>query len=175
MYCSLGMPKQYRSTSWRQAITRDALEGRVILQFVCLLAWGQPPESLQQWQTRSSGFSSKRGVVGQSLIGWFHMPFLWIWIWNDSVQREVLWRVMEKCGVPPKLLSIIKYLHEGMWADVWVGSMTTECLDVRNGLRQGCTLAPTLFNIYISTVVANWRRRHVEAGVNVLYKHGRNW
>lgn len=34
-------------------------------------------------------------------------------------------------------------------------------------------MAPTLFNIYISAVVANWWSKHEEAGVNVLYKHGR--
>ena len=42
-----------------------------------------------------------------------------------------------------------------------------------NRLGQGCTLAPTLFNIYISAVVANWRDRYEEVGVSVLYKHGR--
>ena len=30
----------------------------------------------------------------------------------DSVPREGLWRVMEKCGVPPKLLSITKSFHK---------------------------------------------------------------
>ena len=60
-----------------------------------------------------------------------------------------------------------------MHAKVRVDSHITENLEVQNGLRQGCTLAPTLFNIYISAVVANWRDRYEEVGVNVLYKHGR--
>lgn len=91
----------------------------------------------------------------------------------DSVPRGALWRVLEKCGVPPRLLQIVKSFHEGMHAEVRVGSSTTESFEVRNGLRQGCTLAPTLFNIYISAVVANWRSKHEEAGVDVLYRHGR--
>ena len=91
----------------------------------------------------------------------------------DSVPRQALWKVLEKCGVPPKLLSLVKSCHEGMHAEVRVGSTTTEEFEVRNGLRQGCTLAPTLFNIYISTVVANWQIESPEAGVAVLYKHGR--
>ena len=32
------------------------------------------------------------------------------------------------------------------------------------------TLAPTLFNIYFSAVVASWQN---EAGVDVLFRHGR--
>ena len=91
----------------------------------------------------------------------------------DSVARGALWEVLEKCGVPPRLLKIVKSFHEGMYAEVRVGSQTTEKFEVWNGLRQGCTLAPTLFNIYISAVVANWRNRHEEVGVNVLYNHGR--
>ena len=59
--------------------------------------------------------------------------------------------------MPPNLLSLVKSCHEGMCAEVRVGFTTTEEFEVRNGLRQGCTLAPTLFNIYISAVVAIWQ------------------
>ena len=60
-----------------------------------------------------------------------------------------------------------------MRAEVRVGSTITEEFEVRNGLRQGCTLVPTLFNIYISVVAANWQIESPEVGVAVLYKHGR--
>ena len=49
--------------------------------------------------------------------------------------------------MPPTMLSIIRSFHEGMQAGVRVGSAVTNCFEVRNGLRQGCTMAPTLFNI----------------------------
>ena len=91
----------------------------------------------------------------------------------DSVPRQALWKVLEKCGVPPNLLRLVKSCHEGMCAEVRVGSTTTEEFEVRNGIRQGCTLAPTLFNIYISAGVANWQIESPEAGVAVLYEHGR--
>ena len=69
------------------------------------------------------------------------------------------------------MLSIVRSFHEGMHAEVKVGSTTTESFEVRNGLRWGCTLAPTLFNIYFSAMVANWRIEYAGAGVSVLYKH----
>ena len=34
-------------------------------------------------------------------------------------------------------------------------------------------MAPTVFHIYISSMVADWRNRSSGAGVSVLYKHGR--
>ena len=51
--------------------------------------------------------------------------------------------------------------------------MTSQDIEVHNGLRQGCPLAPSLFNLYFFAMVANWRDCCSQAGVNVLYKHGR--
>ena len=91
----------------------------------------------------------------------------------DSVPRSALWRVLDKCGVPPTMLSIIQSFHDDMQAEVRVGDTTTEQIAVRNGLRQGCVLAPSLFNIYFGAMVAHWRVRCPEAGLMVRYKHGR--
>ena len=54
-----------------------------------------------------------------------------------------------------------------------MGSLLSDSFEVRNGLRQGCTLAPTLFNIYFSAVVGRWRNDCVEGGVDVFFRHGR--
>ena len=91
----------------------------------------------------------------------------------DSVPRQALWKVLEKYGMLAKMLNVVKSFHERMPAEVRVGSTVTERFEVRNGLRQGCTLAPTLFNIYFSAMVADWSNRSSGVGVNVLYKHGR--
>ena len=91
----------------------------------------------------------------------------------DSVPTCTLWRVLEKVGVPPNILRIIRSFHDGMRAEVRVDVTATDSIEVKNGLRQGCTLAPTVFNIYYSSVVANWREQCPLAGVNVRFKHGR--
>ena len=92
----------------------------------------------------------------------------------DSVPRLALWCVLEKYGVPPTMLSIIKSFHDGMMAEVRVGGgQTTDSIAVKNGLQQGCTLAPSLFNLYFNAMVACWRSMCPQAGVNVRYKHGR--
>ena len=58
----------------------------------------------------------------------------------DSVPREALWQVLQKCGVPPQMLEVIKSFHEGMYAEVRVGHDTTDCFEVQNGLKQDSNL-----------------------------------
>ena len=65
----------------------------------------------------------------------------------DSIPRLALWHVLEKLGVPPTMLSLIKLLHEGMTVQIRVSGNLTDSIAVCNGLRQGCTLAPTIFNL----------------------------
>ena len=72
----------------------------------------------------------------------------------DSVPRLALWQVLKKSGVPPQMLKIIASFHENMQAEVRIGGVLSESFRVRNGLRQGCTLAPTLFNLFFSAVVS---------------------
>ena len=67
----------------------------------------------------------------------------------DSVPRKALWIVLEKCRVLPTMLSIIHWCLEKIQAGVRVGSTITNSFEVQVGLRQGYTMPPTLFNIYL--------------------------
>ena len=71
-----------------------------------------------------------------------------------SVSRNTLWKVLKGLVF---LLKVVKSFHEGMHAVVKMGGSWSECLEVRNGLRQGCSLAPALFNLYFSAVVTTCR------------------
>ena len=60
-----------------------------------------------------------------------------------------------------------------MQAEVRIGDTTTDQIDVQNGLRQGCVLAPTLFNLYFNAVVKDWQCRCTGAGVCYKFRCGR--
>ena len=90
----------------------------------------------------------------------------------DSVPREALWQALKKYGFSSTLVNIIRSLHDGMKAEVTVGGSTTPEIQVTNGLTQGCTIAPTLFNLFFNLVIEQWRKRCQPFGVEILYKCG---
>lgn len=76
----------------------------------------------------------------------------------DSVPREALWRALRVLGVPQCLVDIIASFHTGMTTRVRVGDAHTDSIAVNNGLRQGCTISPVLFNLYFALVFEHWRK-----------------
>ncbi|CAB1103350.1 unnamed protein product [Ectocarpus sp. CCAP 1310/34] len=72
----------------------------------------------------------------------------------DSVDRDLLWDVLRRFGVPPKMLAVIRHFHEGMRARVRTDDgQYSEWFDVGQGLRQGCNLAPLLFNLFFAAML----------------------
>ena len=71
----------------------------------------------------------------------------------DSVPREALWMALRKLGVPEENISLIQSFHLGMKAVIRLESTSIEEISVENGLRQGCCMAPVLFNLYTCLVV----------------------
>ncbi|CAI2737188.1 unnamed protein product, partial [Dicrocoelium dendriticum] len=72
----------------------------------------------------------------------------------DTVNREALWLVLGKFGCPRKFVSLIECLHSGMRARVQLSGETSDDFTVVSGVKQGCVLAPALFNIYLHAMLS---------------------
>ena len=72
----------------------------------------------------------------------------------DTVNREGLWKLLAKYGMPSKTVRILQALYKDMKAVVEVSGSITDPFDVLNGLRQGCILSCNLFNLFFDAVVA---------------------
>ena len=70
----------------------------------------------------------------------------------DTVNREMLLRVLKKFGCPPVFVSLLRALHTGTEATVVTGSSSSEPFAITVGVKQGCVLAPALFNVYLVAV-----------------------
>ena len=74
----------------------------------------------------------------------------------DRVPRELLWQVLDKSGVPPKLLRILKSLHQEVTINFEVAGYN-KSLNNTVGVKQGDTLGPLLFLFYIAAILKSWR------------------
>ena len=68
----------------------------------------------------------------------------------DTVNREILWVKLEKLGFSGLLLNAIKSLYSNVMSSVKLNGFTTDWFSVHCGLKQGCSLSPLLFNVYIN-------------------------
>ena len=63
----------------------------------------------------------------------------------DTVNQTTMWKFLRKLGCSDQFTTLILSLHTGMKASV--------ILEVTNGVKHGCVLAPTLFSIYLTMVM----------------------
>jgi len=87
----------------------------------------------------------------------------------DTVSRDGLWRIMAKYGCPRKFIAVVRQLHQGMQARVQDNGEMSQPFPVSNGVKQGCVLAPTLFSIMFSAMLAD-AFRDADVGIGIKYR-----
>ena len=76
----------------------------------------------------------------------------------DTVNREALWTVLECIRCPPKFMS----------GQVLSNGNMTDAFMVSNGMKQGCVLAPVLFNVFFTRMLSH-AVQDLEKGVYIRY------
>ena len=69
----------------------------------------------------------------------------------DCVDHNKLWKILKEMRTSDHLTCLLRNLYAGQEATVRTGHGTTDWLQIRKGLRQGCILSPCLFNYMQST------------------------
>ena len=81
----------------------------------------------------------------------------------DSVDRMLLWEVLARFGVPPRMIKVIRMFHDGMRARVQLDDGDFSAwFNVCHGFRQECVLSPLLFNIFFAAVIIVVLQRFAE-------------
>ena len=78
-----------------------------------------------------------------------HLAFMDLQKAYDSVDRGILWERMRKLGFGGKFLEAIKCMYRGDFVTSSTNGVTTNPVYLGRGLRQGCSLSPILFALYV--------------------------
>ena len=73
----------------------------------------------------------------------------------DSVHRESLWELLRLRGMPAGIIGLISGLYSGTESAVKCGGGTSDFFPISSGVRQGCVLAPTLFNTCMDWIMGH--------------------
>ena len=74
----------------------------------------------------------------------------------DRVPHELLWAILRKFGVPPKLVSLLESLHKHVYVKFNVDGVE-HVITCIIGVKQGDILGPILFTFFIAAVMITWR------------------
>ena len=89
----------------------------------------------------------------------------------DCWDHNKLWKILKEMGIPDHLTCLLRNLFAGQEATVRTGHGTTDWLQIRKGVHQGCILSPCLFNLYAQYIMRNARPDEAQAGFKTA---GRN-
>ena len=66
----------------------------------------------------------------------------------NCVDHNKLWEILKELGLPNCLTCVLRNLYAGQETTVRTGHGTMDCFQIGKGIRQGCILSPSLFNLY---------------------------
>ncbi|KAL9952861.1 hypothetical protein ACROYT_G040182 [Oculina patagonica] len=78
----------------------------------------------------------------------------------DSVDREVLWKLLRHYGIPEKYITLIQKTYEECTCRVIHNGVLSELFEMLTGVRQGCLLSPFLFLLVIDWIMRRTTEKH---------------
>lgn len=70
----------------------------------------------------------------------------------DSIDHEMLWKILRHYGIPAKIVTMIQVLYDCFQAWVFHEGRMTEPLEMKTKVRQRCILSPILFLVSLDWV-----------------------
>ena len=113
------------------------------------------------WENRKSTRVPEKHLL---LLYWLRQSF-------DCVDHNKLWKTLKEMWMPDHLTCLLRNLYAGQEATVRTGNGTADCFQIGKGVRQGCVLPPSLFNLYAEYIMRNARLDEAQAGIRIA---GRN-
>ena len=87
----------------------------------------------------------------------------------NRVWHAALWATMKKCNISANLIRVINNLCDKATSAVLFNSSVGDWFRTTVGVRQGCLLSPTLFNIFLERIMTDALEDH-EGTISIGYR-----
>lgn len=84
----------------------------------------------------------------------------------DRLKREEIWNMLEKIGIEENITERIRDIYTGTKSTIKIKEKRVGSMELKKGIRQGCPLSPTLFNVSLADLEEEMRK--VQEGGVVL-------
>ena len=91
-----------------------------------------------------------------------------------TVQITINWKILKEMGIPDLLTCLLRNLYAAQEATVRTGHGTTDWFQIGKGVRQGCRLSPSLFNVYPEYIIRNAGLKEAQAGIKIARRNINN-
>ena len=71
----------------------------------------------------------------------------------DCMDHNKLWKILKDMGIQDHLFCLLRNLYAGQESTVRTGHGTTDWVQIRKAVYQGCILSPCLFNLYAEYIM----------------------
>ena len=89
----------------------------------------------------------------------------------DCVDHNKLWKILKDMGIPDHLSCLLRNLYAGQEATVRTGHGTKDWFQIGKGVRQGCILSLSLFNLYAEYIMRKAGLEEAQAGIKIAGKN----
>ena len=76
----------------------------------------------------------------------------------DNIERQISFNSLKSIRIPDTLLKAIVDIYTQNKILIKCKKKLSEPVDFNKGVRQGCPLLPTLFNVYLDEIITKWQK-----------------
>ncbi|BHF75665.1 hypothetical protein SprV_0501876100 [Sparganum proliferum] len=122
------------------------------------LEQGLQPESQCDFRREVPGDAADPSLPKQTLTKAF-----------NTMDREGLWKIVQKFDCPERFIQMVRQLHDEMTARATDNGVVSRAFAVTNGVKQDCVLEPTLFGLTFYAMLMG-AYRDERSGIRVAYR-----
>ena len=77
----------------------------------------------------------------------------------DNIQRQISFNILKTRHIPHTLLKATVDIYTKNKILIKFNYKLSKSVEINKGVRQGCPLSPTLFNIYLDEIITKWKNK----------------